>query len=338
MFDALSDLKLAWDMVTSSTIKNCFRTACFAVDEETSRKTPSGQGEEQPSTSSSAPGTAGYPSPGGNTEPLLSRLLKEWNISLSEYFSVDEDIVRSGPEKTATCTGPSPSATVTSQDSDSDHDDCGEVEETVTRKKVLEHVHRTNINLMQTEGQNAVMKAFFHFKEALDRHTARLSTQTKITQFFSKPGAERKSESQVKSEQDQGEKFYKKQDQPSAEQTQPEGERERDNCQAEVTLEESSKKENGEQKETEPTGDYEENEATDERQTQGQHGGKEWEAGVEMEEERATGDDESRGGRKTVEERQHEDTEHLQDTGKSHAERKWICRDDRRGKRGNQSQ
>ena len=37
----------------------------------------------------------------------------------------------SGPEKTATCTGPSPSATVTSQDSDSDHDDCGEVEETV---------------------------------------------------------------------------------------------------------------------------------------------------------------------------------------------------------------
>ena len=156
-------------MVTASTIKNCFRAACFAVDEKASRKTPSDQGEEQPSTSSSAPGTVGYPSSDGNTEPLLSRLLKEWNISLSEYFSVDENIVTSGPKQTTTCTGPSPSATVTSQDSDSDHDDCGEVEETVTRKEVLEHVHKTNIYLMQTEGQNAVMKAFYHFKEALDR-------------------------------------------------------------------------------------------------------------------------------------------------------------------------
>ena len=117
------------------------------------------------------PGTADYPLSGGNTEHFLSQLLKEWNISPSEYFCVDEDIVRSGPEETATCTGPSTSATVTSQDSDSDHDDCGEVEETITRKEVLEHVHKTNIYLMQTEGQNAVMKAFDHLKEALDRHS-----------------------------------------------------------------------------------------------------------------------------------------------------------------------
>ena len=149
LLGALSDLKLAWDMVTASTVKNCFRTVCFAVDEETSRKTPSDQGEEQPSTGSSAPGTADYPLPGENTEPLLSRLLKEWNISSSEYFSVDENIVTSGPEETATCTGPSTSATVTSQDCDSDHDDCGEAEEPVTRKEVLEHVHRTDIYLMQ---------------------------------------------------------------------------------------------------------------------------------------------------------------------------------------------
>ena len=80
---------------------------------------------------------------------------------------------------------------------------------------------------MQTEGQNAVMKVFYHFKEALDRHITRLSTQTKITHFFSTPGAERNLESEVKSEEDQGEKFHKKQDQPSAEQTQPEGKRER---------------------------------------------------------------------------------------------------------------
>ena len=38
LLDALSDLKLAWDMVTASTVKNCFRTACFAVDEDSSRK------------------------------------------------------------------------------------------------------------------------------------------------------------------------------------------------------------------------------------------------------------------------------------------------------------
>ncbi|KAL8603409.1 hypothetical protein ACOMHN_053076 [Nucella lapillus] len=133
----------------------------------------------------------------------------------------------SGPEETATCTGPSTSVTVTSQDSDSDHDDCGEVEETVTRKEVLEHVHKTNVYLMQTEGQNAAMKAFYHFKEALDRHIACLGTETKIMQFFSKPGTERKLESHVKSEENKGEKFHKKQDQPSAEQTQPEGKRER---------------------------------------------------------------------------------------------------------------
>ena len=141
LLDAVSDLKLAWDMVTASTMKNCFRTACFAVDKEASRKTPNDEGKEQPSTSSSAPGTADYPLSGGNTEPLLSRLLKEWNISPSENFRVDEDIVTSGPEETATCTGPSTSATVTSQDTDSDHDDSGEVENTVTRKEVLEHVH-----------------------------------------------------------------------------------------------------------------------------------------------------------------------------------------------------
>ena len=80
--------------------------------------------------------------------------------------------------------------------------------------------------------------------------------------------------------------------------------------------EESSKEENGEQKESEPTGDHDEDEAMDERQTQGQHGGKEWEAGEEVEGERVTGDEESREGGKTGEERQHEDTEHLQDIGK----------------------
>ena len=63
---------------------------------------------------------------------------------------------------------------------------------------------------MQTEGQHAVMIAFYHFKEALDRHIARLSTQTKIMQFFSKLGTERNLESQVKSEEDQGEKFHTK--------------------------------------------------------------------------------------------------------------------------------
>ena len=118
-----------------------------------------------------------------------------------EYVSGEEDTVTSGPEETATSTGPSTSATVTGQDSDSDHDDCGEVEETVTRKKVLEHVHKTNIYLMQTEGQHAVMEAFYHSKEALGRHTTRLGTQTKLTQFFSKPGTE-KIENHVKSEED----------------------------------------------------------------------------------------------------------------------------------------
>ena len=146
------------------------------------------------------------------------------------------------------------------------------------------------------------MKAFYHFKEALDRHIAHLSTQTKISQFFSKPGAERKLESQVKSEEDQGEKFHKNRtnlQQKKLNQKAREREKTKtDNCQAEVTLEESSKEENGEQKETEATGDYED-EATDERQTQGQHGGKEWEAGVKMEGERATGNEESREGRKT---------------------------------------
>ena len=327
LLDALSDLKLAWDMVTASTIKNCFRTACFAVDEEASRKTPSGQREEQPSTSSSAPGAADYPLSGGNTE-LLSRLLKEWNISLSEYFSVDKNIVTSGPEKTATCTGPSPSATVTSQDCDSDHDDCGEVEETVTRKEVRKHVHKTNIYLMQTEGQNAVMKAFYHFKEALDRHIARLSTQTKITQFFSKPGAERKLESQVKSEEDQGEKFHKKQDQPSAEQTQSERKRERERERERRTIVKQRwhlRRVQRRRMESRRKLNRQEIMKRMKRRIRDRHKGnteersgkQEW---GEMEGERATGNEESREGGKTGEERQHEDTEHLQDIGKGQRE------------------
>lgn len=76
----------------------------------------------------------------------------------------------SGPDETATYPEPSTSTAVPSQDSDSDDDDCGKVEDAVTRKEVFEHVHKTNFYLMQTGAQDAAMKAFYHFKDILDKH------------------------------------------------------------------------------------------------------------------------------------------------------------------------
>ncbi|KAL8592874.1 hypothetical protein ACOMHN_050701 [Nucella lapillus] len=72
-------------------------------------------------------------------EPLLARLFKEFNISPSDYFSVDDDVVTSEPTPP---TMPAPSTskapeTVTEDTSDGE-DDCGEEMPRITSKAALD--------------------------------------------------------------------------------------------------------------------------------------------------------------------------------------------------------
>ena len=108
--DAVSMVKYAWEEVTSTTISNCFIKAGF-TDNKASY-TP----EKDDNLTN---------------EPLLERLFREYNISSSDYVSVDDNIPATAPAETAFAPSSTSSATTT-QKAESDEDDCGNPEETIT--------------------------------------------------------------------------------------------------------------------------------------------------------------------------------------------------------------
>ena len=162
LLDAVSMVKYAWEEVTSTTISNCFIKAGF-TDNKASY-TP----EKDDNLTN---------------EPLLERLFREYNISSSDYVSVDDNIPVTVPAETAFAPSSTSSATTT-QEAESDEDDCGDPKETITRAVALACLHKLQLHLMQTECSNAVQAPFHHFRKTFERHLINTRTQTTMTQFL----------------------------------------------------------------------------------------------------------------------------------------------------------
>ena len=162
LLDAVSMVKYAWEEVTSTTISNCFIKAGF-TDNKASY-TP----EKDDNLTN---------------EPLLERLFREYNISSSDYVSVDDNIPATAPAETAFAPSSTSSATTT-QEAESDEDDCGDPEETIIRAVALACLHKLQLRLMQTECSNAVQAPFHHFRKTFERHLINTRTQTTMTQFL----------------------------------------------------------------------------------------------------------------------------------------------------------
>ncbi|KAL8592868.1 hypothetical protein ACOMHN_050695 [Nucella lapillus] len=128
LLGADSAVKESWDKVSQPTIANSFQSAGFCTSGGKDASDSSGSQETDPADM-----------PSEKQEPLLARLFKEFNISPSDYFSVDDDVVTSGPTPP---TMPAPSTskapeTVTEDASDGE-DDCGEEMPRITSKAALD--------------------------------------------------------------------------------------------------------------------------------------------------------------------------------------------------------
>ena len=179
LLDAVSMLKSAWEKVAPTTITNCFTRAHFRDDDYSVSGTSPHQHDDDVPFESLAQG------------PLLVRLYKDWKISASDYFNIDSGIPSTAHENVALFTVPLSSTASTSasgsQDSvsDSDNDDCGEPEQTVTDRQVLDCVHKISLYLVQAGCSDAVLVPFSDFRQALENHMVSTNkTQPAATQFF----------------------------------------------------------------------------------------------------------------------------------------------------------
>ncbi|KAL8570209.1 hypothetical protein ACOMHN_029910 [Nucella lapillus] len=126
---------------------------------------------------------SGYEEP----DPLLTRLYKEWGISLNEYVSVDNHLPSTEPatlSASATSTSASNVAGVGATDS-SEEDESSEKEaETVSVGEVLGYVRQINLYCLQAGCGDAVTKSFHVFTDLLMKHIVNAHHQTQITDFF----------------------------------------------------------------------------------------------------------------------------------------------------------
>ena len=117
LLDALCTIQQAWDKVTPTTISNCFHEAGFHVDETETTRADDSTEDILPELNLA-------------NNPLLSKLLKEHDISSSDYFFLDENVVTSAPSSEipskSTAKGISSESKV--EDLDSEKDDLGERE------------------------------------------------------------------------------------------------------------------------------------------------------------------------------------------------------------------
>ncbi|KAL8590354.1 hypothetical protein ACOMHN_006470 [Nucella lapillus] len=143
--DAVNLLDQSWQKVTPATISNSFLHAGFQLGSEDRPQEP-------------VP-AAGYEEP----EPLLTRLYKEWGISLDEYVSVDNHLPTTELvtlSASATSTLASNVAGAGGTDS-SEEDESSEKEaETVSVGEVLGYVRQINLYCLQAGCGDAVTKSF----------------------------------------------------------------------------------------------------------------------------------------------------------------------------------
>ncbi|KAK7493174.1 hypothetical protein BaRGS_00015511 [Batillaria attramentaria] len=177
LLDAVTTLKSSWDKVTQTTIANCFTKAGFTADED---KTSMDDFDVDVDLTAIS-------------EPILERMFKEYNISVSDYIGVDENIPATVPEETLTpqkpltsrTTGPFSEDAVDEEEGESDEDNCGNPEDVITRREASECVRKLQLYLMQSDGTGVVEKPFLHFKETFEQHIMNTRRQSTITHFFS---------------------------------------------------------------------------------------------------------------------------------------------------------
>ena len=182
LLDAVRNLKHAWDNVKPTTVRNCFRKAGF---------NRSDLDEEEACTE--MPCDMGADIEAADTEPFLSRLYKELDVSLEEFCDVDNDV--------ATCAVPSTDDILSSLSStrgdtdetindknDSDGDDCGEQPPSISKLEALSALSTIELYLLQTGANEEIRRGLQKFSGQLEHLLLTTSTiQSRITNFFSSP-------------------------------------------------------------------------------------------------------------------------------------------------------
>ncbi|XP_076450165.1 uncharacterized protein LOC143286474 isoform X3 [Babylonia areolata] len=171
LLGAVSLLKQSWNKVSPSTIANSFRSAGFRMSEAND----GGDNNSSQDTEDTE-----------KQEPLLARLFKEFNISPSEYFGVDDDVITS--ESASPPTAPSPSTstapeTVVEEASDGE-DDCGEEMPSISSRAALDCVEKINAYCLRSGCADDVLESFLVFTALLEKHVAKAKSQTHITDYF----------------------------------------------------------------------------------------------------------------------------------------------------------
>lgn len=175
--DAVNLLNQSWQKVTPATISNSFRHAGFRI----------GSAEDGPQEPDPAAGEPEEP------EPLLTRLSKEWGISLDEYVSVDNHLPTTEPATlSASATSTSASNVAGTVDSDSSEEDEASKKEAerVSTGEVLGYVRQINLYCLQSGCGDAVTKSFHAFTGLLMTHIVNARHQTRITDFFASPSSD----------------------------------------------------------------------------------------------------------------------------------------------------
>ena len=171
LLGAVSLVKQSWDKVSPSTIANSFRSAGFCMSEAKD----GGDSNSSQDTEDTE-----------KQEPLLARLFEEFNISPSEYFGVDDDVITSEPASPPTAPSPSTSTapeTVIEEASDGE-DDCGEQMPSISSRAALDCVEKINAYCLRSGCADDVLESFHVFTALLEKHVAKAKSQTHITDFF----------------------------------------------------------------------------------------------------------------------------------------------------------
>ena len=119
-------------------------------------------------------------------QPLLERLYREMNISVSDVVDVDNDLETTITPTDAEIWGFLWCAPITSDESENE-DYCGDELERVTQSEVTSCLERFNVYIMQAnESNESVTPPFLKFKAAIEGHKNYAKKQTKITLCLAK--------------------------------------------------------------------------------------------------------------------------------------------------------
>ena len=146
----------------------------------------------------------------------IDELFSEWDMPVSDYIRVDDNVATSEPQKPADGTeGPIPSMSTAPEPSDpaeehsDEEEDFGEETEKVSTKTVLDCLQKINTYCLQADCSHKLLNSFNAFVQVVEKHSACTGRQKKITDFFFK--------------KDSGEKAQERETGPSRQERMKEG-------------------------------------------------------------------------------------------------------------------